>query len=345
LQSLPLVQVGSSARKEQTRNDRGSCEHLLSDNTGVGDLPLAPFKKHCTLWSLQPCISSGSVELACSADTISGAAMDSSSEEEVAAMLICISSGHGFSCGPNQQTVAVKCETENRHGGSCYPEKGSNCNLLEGRFSDSSSPLERLDGVELSPLQDQDPSGSLSSGQCMDVEMGLYKRKWKKDTSGGYNLTWYVHMICLGLCMICAVNVDMMSSIAVKCFEFGVCYSLNALVGDTEEELEVELSGSTSVLAQVDAANILVTSFSSTAIGHGHTGVFPRADNSRCSTMVQNGTFLCSEINQPPSTEGTNSEHKSDHSHDCSHDNKFAIGDRGSQRMCMGLKHKWQQRW
>ncbi|CAK9204226.1 unnamed protein product [Sphagnum troendelagicum] len=310
LQSLPLVQVGSSARKEQTTNDRGSCEHLLSDNTGVGDLPLAPFKKHRTLWSLQPCISSGSVELACGADAISGAAMDGSSEEEVAAMLICISSGHGFSCGSNQQTVAVKCETENRHGGSCYPEKGSNCNLLDGRFSDSSSLLARLDGVELSPLQDQDPSGSLSSGQCMDVEMGLYKRKWKEDTSGGYNLT-----------------------------------CLNALVGDTKEELEAELSGSTSLLAQVDAADILVTSFSSTAIGHGHTGFFPRADNSRCSTMVQNGTLLCSEINQPPSTEGTNSEHKGDHGHDCSHDNKFAIGDRGSQRMCMGLKHKWQQQW
>jgi hypothetical protein len=201
---LPLIEVGSHACKEQASNDRVSSEHLLSDNTGVDDLPLAPFKKHRTLRRLRPCISSDSVGLASSAEAISGAAMDSSSEEEVAAMLICISSGHGFSCEPVQQAVTLKTETGSTYSGSCYPEKENSCKLSEARSSDSSAALVILDEVELlaSPLDDQDPSAcntglleaaAKPSSSAQFVERGLYRRKRKKDSRGGGDtLTWYV---------------------------------------------------------------------------------------------------------------------------------------------------------
>jgi len=201
---LPLIEVGSRACKEQASNDRVSSEHLLSDNTGVDDLPLAPFKKHRTLRRLRPCISSDSVGLASSAEAVSGAAMDSSSEEEVAAMLICISSGHGFSCEPVQQAVTLKTETGSRYSGSCYPEKDNSCKLSEARSSDSSAALVILDEVELpaSPLDDQDPcacntglleAAAKPSSSAQFVERGLYRRKRKKDSRGGGDtLIWYV---------------------------------------------------------------------------------------------------------------------------------------------------------
>ncbi|CAN5967878.1 unnamed protein product [Sphagnum jensenii] len=326
---LPLIEVGSRACKEQASNDRVSSEHLLSDNTGVDDLPLAPFKKHRTLRRLRPCISSDSVGLASSAEAISGAAMDSSSEEEVAAMLICISSGHGFSCEPVQQAVTLKTETGSRYSGSCYPEKENSCKLSEARSSDSSAALVILDEVELlaSPLDDQDPcacntglleAAAKPSSSAQFVERGLYRRKRKKDSRGG------------GDTLIC----------------------LNDLVGDTEEQLEVKLSGSTSVLGQVDTADVLVLSFSSTVIEGGSTGLLSGTDNSRCTATVSNSTFLCSEVNQLPSTtkgDKGSGGHKADNGHHkCSshHDhNSFGIGDGSSQRTCMGLKHKWQEQW
>lgn len=57
--------------------------------------------------------------LASSVKAINGATMDSSSEEEVAIMLIYISSGHGFSCELVQQVVTLKIETTSRYSGPC----------------------------------------------------------------------------------------------------------------------------------------------------------------------------------------------------------------------------------
>jgi hypothetical protein len=59
-----------------------------------------PFSKDsfCKLQRLKPCINNDYARLASSVEGISGATIDNISEEEVVAMFICISSGHGFSC-------------------------------------------------------------------------------------------------------------------------------------------------------------------------------------------------------------------------------------------------------
>ncbi len=75
----------------------------------------------CRLKKLWPCVGNDNARLA-----ISGATMESRSDNGMAAMLICISGPYGFSCELVQQAITLKTKIGSKYSGPLNPKK-DNC--------------------------------------------------------------------------------------------------------------------------------------------------------------------------------------------------------------------------
>lgn len=128
-------QTTQLGRDECQRNNKGctSAHNNVLLEIATNNVPSPPSKKHRTSRRLLPCIDYDNAGLAKSMEVYNcNHISNNSSEEEVAAMLICISSGHGFSCNPKQQEIATK-KRPIAHSKKYDLKPSSNCKTLHNR--------------------------------------------------------------------------------------------------------------------------------------------------------------------------------------------------------------------